>query len=97
MTTKGAAWSTLRKREAKLTTVGKTARIQETSREACDEELDGAGHGMPVLMRGRMHLARKPIPIAIQTSRRTIICRACGRQVAPQYPSQSERARPLLS
>ena len=39
VTTKGVAWSTLRKREAKLTTIGKTARIQETSREACDEEL----------------------------------------------------------
>ena len=38
-TTKGVAWSTLRRRKVKLTTVGKTARIQETSREACDEEL----------------------------------------------------------
>ena len=62
MTTKGAAWSTLRRREAKLTTVGKTARIQGNVERSMRRGtvMVRAGDGMPVLMRGRMHLARKP-------------------------------------
>jgi hypothetical protein len=39
LTTSGGAWSTPRRSEAKLTTVGKTARRQAKSKEGCDEEL----------------------------------------------------------
>jgi hypothetical protein len=39
LTTSGVAWYTPRRSEAKLTTVGKTARRQGKSKEVCEEEL----------------------------------------------------------